>query len=251
MKKIFFSAALMLAATCAMAQSHQIELLDTVYVGANTTVFSHETTENIWSALIPCETQAYPLFNEHMYMVFAPELPAGNYSIRADVDRESWVKISPAFPYYAETADSDGFGFIINENMPDEDLVTMMYYRDSSNELNIRYSGAIKTIRFVSSSSLITYSGINIDTVMVHEDSVTIRRVAVEGSSDLYRPNPTTDYINFGRVISFEVYDIRGSRLYEHTGLYFSFLDTNFPSGTYFIRNADAGTSQKVTFIRQ
>ncbi|MBQ0161095.1 MAG: hypothetical protein KBT28_10825 [Bacteroidales bacterium] len=247
MKKIVILFAIIMATIAGNAQ-HTITLTDTVFVGSSTTTNIHETSEEVWSIPIIGDIQAYPLFKEEVYTVCSPFLPYGTYDIRCEINQSEWWVMDPVTTYIHD-ADSDGFGFIVNEHMPDEELYTAMLYRDSVTELKVRHTGEIKTVRFVSSSSMVTYFDLRIDSVDIHYDTVIVNRVAVNDapSDDV---NQTSDIFHLGQYAEFEVYNLSGMRLFEGTGEYVEFSYRNLPSGVYFIRNRNTGDSRKVVYVR-
>lgn len=250
MKKILFFAIAMAFATLTMAQ-HHIVLTDTVYTGTTSNVITHEETEPVWSLLLTEDVQAWPFFAENFYLVGVPNLPEGTYAISVDLNLENWVALENTEMGLAHAVDSDGVGFIINEHQANEDIVTTMIYRDSLESVNIRYTGAINTIRFTTATSMLKYYNININQVHSHADTVTVTRIAVEGTPVEYHPNPTSDIVSFDRYLEFEVYNLNGQRVATQSGTYYDFAATSLPSGVYFIRELGSTESRKVAFLRQ
>lgn len=241
---------MMIALNAMMAQSHNIQIMDTVYTGSYTNVINHEEVETVWSLYLNDDIPAWPYFCRNFYIVGVPNLPEATYEISCELNLEEWYEVENTEMQLLHTIDSDGVGFIINEHQSNEDLITTMIYRDSVESVVLRYTGPISTIRFVTSTSMLKYYGLTIKEVVSHNDTVTITRVAVEGNENDFIPNPTTNIVHFGTGIQFDVYSQSGNKVYSGISDYFSFEEWSLPSGTYFIRNKNNGTTTKVVYLR-
>lgn len=251
MKKVLSIIAAMTIAVCAMAQNHHINLVDTVFVGSTNNIITHEESEPVWTLFMTDEVQAWPYFAENYYVVGVPNLPEATYEISVQLNLENWYSVENTEMQLLHPIDSDGVGFIINEHQSNEDLITTMIYRDSVESVVLRYTGEINTIRFTTSSSMLKYYSMDINRIDSHADTVTVTRIAVEGTPMEYHPNPTYDIVSFDRYMNFEVYNINGQRVDSQSGTYYDFYHTNLPSGIYFIRETGSSEGRKVTFVRQ